>query len=181
MSDSLQPRGLQPARLLCPWDSPGKNTGVGCHSLPRGSSPPGDHTLVSCTAGRFFIIWATWEALFLMWMSSISFSCLIAMARNSAQHGIEVARETPLSVTQRWVSLAQGFVDVLHQVEEVLLYYCFAESTNQERILYLYHKPLLFLLRSLCNFAFFLFFNMLITLVDFWILNQPCIPWWTMN
>ena len=25
--------GLQPTRLLCPWDSSGKNTGVGCHSL----------------------------------------------------------------------------------------------------------------------------------------------------
>ena len=32
MSDSLQPCGLQPTRLLCPWDSPGKNTGVGSHS-----------------------------------------------------------------------------------------------------------------------------------------------------
>ena len=31
MSDSLRPYGLQPARLLCPWHSPGKNTGVGCH------------------------------------------------------------------------------------------------------------------------------------------------------
>ena len=31
MSDSLQPCGLQPSRFLCPWDSPGKNTGVGCH------------------------------------------------------------------------------------------------------------------------------------------------------
>ena len=30
---TLQPRGLQPARLLCPWDSPGKNTGVGSLSL----------------------------------------------------------------------------------------------------------------------------------------------------
>ena len=39
MSDSLRPFGLQPARLLCPWDSPGKNTGVGCHSFSRGSSP----------------------------------------------------------------------------------------------------------------------------------------------
>ena len=27
---------LQPARLLCPWDSPGKNIGVGCHALLRG-------------------------------------------------------------------------------------------------------------------------------------------------
>ena len=33
VSDSVQPHGLQPTRLLCPWDSPGKNTGVGCHFL----------------------------------------------------------------------------------------------------------------------------------------------------
>ena len=31
MSKSLQPHGLQPARLLCPWDSPGKNAGRSCH------------------------------------------------------------------------------------------------------------------------------------------------------
>ena len=31
MSDSVQPHGLQPTRLLHPWDSPGKSTGVGCH------------------------------------------------------------------------------------------------------------------------------------------------------
>ena len=36
MFDSLQPRGLQPARLLRPWNSPGKNTGVGSHSLLQG-------------------------------------------------------------------------------------------------------------------------------------------------
>ena len=34
MSDSLQPHRWQPTRLLCPWNSPGKNTGVGCHFLP---------------------------------------------------------------------------------------------------------------------------------------------------
>ena len=33
VSDSLRPHGLQPARFLCPWDFPGKNTGVGCHLL----------------------------------------------------------------------------------------------------------------------------------------------------
>ena len=33
VSNSLQPHGLEPARLLCPWNSPGKNTGVGFHSL----------------------------------------------------------------------------------------------------------------------------------------------------
>ena len=35
MSDPLRPRGLQPARLLCQWDSPGKNTGVDCESVRR--------------------------------------------------------------------------------------------------------------------------------------------------
>ena len=33
MSKSYQPHGLQPTRLLCPWDFPGKSTGVGCHCL----------------------------------------------------------------------------------------------------------------------------------------------------
>ena len=30
-SDSLRPHGLQPTRLILPWDFPGKGTGVGCH------------------------------------------------------------------------------------------------------------------------------------------------------
>ena len=33
MSDSVRPHRQQPTRLPCPWDSPGKNTGVGCHFL----------------------------------------------------------------------------------------------------------------------------------------------------
>ena len=33
VSDSLRHHGLQPARLLYPWDFPSKNTEVGCHSL----------------------------------------------------------------------------------------------------------------------------------------------------
>ena len=32
-SDSVRPQRRQPSRLPCPWDSPGKNTGVGCHFL----------------------------------------------------------------------------------------------------------------------------------------------------
>ena len=45
MSDSLQPHGLSPPRLLCPWNFPKKNTGVGYHFLlqgiflTRGSNP----------------------------------------------------------------------------------------------------------------------------------------------
>ena len=33
MSNSVQPHRQQPTRLARPWDSPGKNTGVGCHCL----------------------------------------------------------------------------------------------------------------------------------------------------
>ena len=33
MLDSVQPRRWQPSRLRRPWDSPGKDTGVGCHFL----------------------------------------------------------------------------------------------------------------------------------------------------
>ena len=44
-SDCLQLHGLEPTRLLCPWNSPGQNTGVGSCSLlqgifsPQGSNP----------------------------------------------------------------------------------------------------------------------------------------------
>ena len=33
VSDSVRPHRQQPTRLPCPWDSPGKNTGLGCHFL----------------------------------------------------------------------------------------------------------------------------------------------------
>ena len=39
VSDSLRPHGLQPPRLLHPWDFPGKSTGVGCHCLLQGIFP----------------------------------------------------------------------------------------------------------------------------------------------
>ena len=39
MSDSFQPHGLQPTRLLCPRDFPGENTGVDCHFLLQGIWP----------------------------------------------------------------------------------------------------------------------------------------------
>ena len=48
-------------RLLCPWDSPGKSTGVGCPSPPKGSSQSRDQIEVSCIAGGFFTLWAIRE------------------------------------------------------------------------------------------------------------------------
>ena len=52
--DSLQPLGLQPARLLCPWDFPGQDTGFGCHFLLQGIFLTQGSNPVFCTEGRFF-------------------------------------------------------------------------------------------------------------------------------
>ena len=51
VSNSLQPSGLWPSRLLCPWDSLGKNTEVGCHALLQDLSDPG-------TKPGFLPLWA---------------------------------------------------------------------------------------------------------------------------
>ena len=48
------PLDCSPAGSCVHGDSPGKNTGVGCHPFSRGSSWPKDQTQVSCIAGGFF-------------------------------------------------------------------------------------------------------------------------------
>ena len=55
MSDSVTPWTVA-CSLLCPWNSLGKNTAVGCQCLSGGSSQPRARTQVSCIAGRFFIV-----------------------------------------------------------------------------------------------------------------------------
>ena len=55
--DSLQSHALQPTRLLCPWDSLAKNTGVDCQALLQGIFPTQGSTCLSCSsciAGAFF-------------------------------------------------------------------------------------------------------------------------------
>ena len=63
VADSLRLHGLQPARLLCLWDSPSKRV-LQWVAIPFswGSSWPRDRTPVSCIGGRLFTIWATREA-----------------------------------------------------------------------------------------------------------------------
>ena len=59
MSDSFWPHGLEPARLLCPWDSPARMLEWVDIPFSRGSSQPRGWTQVSCITDRFFTIWAT--------------------------------------------------------------------------------------------------------------------------
>ena len=65
MSDSVQPYGLQPPRLLCPWDSPGKNTRMGCRALLQGiflTQGWNPRLLrLPALAIRFFTTSATWK------------------------------------------------------------------------------------------------------------------------
>ena len=66
VSNSLRPHALWPTGILCPWESPSKNDGVGCYFLLQGIFPTRDQTWVSCVsciAGRFFNTWAPGEAL----------------------------------------------------------------------------------------------------------------------
>ena len=66
MSDSLQLHGLQPARLLSPWNFQGKNTGVGCHFLFQGIFPAQrSNPSITCVSyiGRWILYHCTtWEA-----------------------------------------------------------------------------------------------------------------------
>ena len=70
-------------------DSPGKNTGVGCHALlqgifpTQGSSQPRDRSQVSCIAGGFFTIWATREAPNKWYHTVLLFLCLIYVTSRS--------------------------------------------------------------------------------------------------
>ena len=73
VSDSLQTLGLQPSRLLCPWDFPGKNTEVGSHSLLQGIflTQGLNPDLPSKPPGRPFALIRIWlqEMLWLIWFS----------------------------------------------------------------------------------------------------------------
>ena len=62
MSDSFSTPRTVAHKLLCPWDFPGKNTGVGCHFLPRGSSQPRGWTRIPCSDKQILYHWATREA-----------------------------------------------------------------------------------------------------------------------
>ena len=86
MSNSLWPHGLQPPRLLCPWNFPGKNSRVGCHFLLQGSSRSRDWTAsleFPTLAGRFFTTRVTWEAKFYLLCFTIKFSNTFTNTKNT--------------------------------------------------------------------------------------------------
>ena len=69
------------------WDSPGKNTGVGCHALLQELLPIQGLKAVSCIADGFFTIWATRETLSRSHLSSNQSSLRKRILKNQPQNG----------------------------------------------------------------------------------------------
>ena len=62
MSNSFRPYGLWSARFLSPWDSPGKNTRVSCHSLLQGVFPTQGSNPCLLRCRQILYHGVTWEA-----------------------------------------------------------------------------------------------------------------------
>ena len=98
MSDSVRPHRRQPTRLLCPWDSAGKNTGVSCHFLlhcmkvkseSKVASDPMDCSLPGSSVHGIF------QARVLEWVA-IAFSKLLEKTgTNSGFPGGSVVKNLP--------------------------------------------------------------------------------------
>ena len=70
---------LQPIRVFCPWNSPGKNTAVDCHFLLSGTSRPRDWTHifnVSSIGRRVIYHCTTWEGITSIALFSLSSFCI---------------------------------------------------------------------------------------------------------
>ena len=70
------PHRQQPTRLLCPWKSPGKKTGVGCHFLLQGILPTQRSNLCFLLGSRILYHWATWETLVFCHLNINDWSCI---------------------------------------------------------------------------------------------------------
>ena len=92
MSNSFQPCELEPTRLFCPWDYPGKNTGVGYHFFLQGIFPTQGMNLC-------LLHWQA-DSLPLNHLSSVQFS-LSAMSDSLRPHELQHARPSWPSPTPR--------------------------------------------------------------------------------
>ena len=107
---SFRPYGIlatlwKPARLFCPWDSPGKNTGVSCHALLQASSQPGDlpNPVIKYTffmspalAGTFFSTSTTGKPIKSDQIRSVAQSCpTLCDPMNHSMPGLPVHHQLP--------------------------------------------------------------------------------------
>ena len=102
VSSSFWSHGPEPARLFCPYDSLGKNTGVGSHDFRQGIFPTqGSNSCLFMSpalAGGFFISCATWEVWFL-WapVNRGTQVCTLGMWAETQPHSLSHPFSTALS------------------------------------------------------------------------------------
>ena len=168
VSDSVQPHTRQPTRLPCPWDSPGKNTRVGCHFLLQcmkvksesevaQSCPTLSNPMDSSLPG--FSVHGIFQARVLKWVASAFSGPSLHRYPNSSQVGWtqgETAESTVLHRLHKLLLLSGHYLH-LHLFHEsnnlcfALIYHKVVERTNnrcRSALLIINHSDLL--LRCTC-------------------------------
>ena len=115
MSDSVRPHRRQPTRLLCPWDSPGKNTGVGCRFLLQcmkvksesevTQSCPTLHDPMDCSLPGSSVH-GIFQARVLEW-DAIAFSALpqlLLLSASVVSNSVRPQRQQPTRLPRPWDS-----------------------------------------------------------------------------
>ena len=122
VSDSLRPHGLQPARLLCPWDFSGRNIGASCRFPLQGIfSTQGSNPHLLC-----LLHWQANSFFFFFLISLLKDNCfteffcfLSDFDMNQPQVnslplyylGSPQGRETTFQIVQRYYCISQSFVE----------------------------------------------------------------------
>ena len=106
----LYPHGLQSARLLCPWEFLGKNTGVSCQAFLQGNFPTQGSNLRLPHCEQILYHWATGEIPFV--------SILLSKGHPSIKHSIVMSqRKQPF--TFGWALLTWNRELIIHLVDHV--------------------------------------------------------------
>ena len=133
VSDSLQSHGLWPTSLLCPWNSPGKNTGVGCHSLLQEIFPTqGSNLLCRQTLYHSQLVRnppAVWET----WVQSLGWEDLLE--KGIATHSSILAWRIPW--TEEPVGYSPGGCKESDTTKQLMLHFSVLYSRCLLFILYL--------------------------------------------
>ena len=92
VSDSFATPWTEACQVLCPWDFPGKNTGVGAISFSRGTSRSKDRTRTSCFGRQILyhraIREATWEELLIRELNAITHAKGLAYTLRLYKHDV---------------------------------------------------------------------------------------------
>ena len=99
VSDSSRPHELQPTRLLCPWDFPGKSTGVGCHHLLRGRyySATKSNELLMWSMQQHEWIWKTLKNK-RNWIQKSEYCMILLIFKNRQNSPLVIEIRTPESM-----------------------------------------------------------------------------------